>query len=425
MRVREVISRCRTRRHLSATGRTSSLLIVNPNVSFNAEPYVGGESAGDFVRRCLNDPRVERLTIISAWFTNGGLGAMRAELSDFRARGGKLRTIVGLDSGGATEDGLRLALEASDEAFVFHDPSGGIFHSKLYLAEGAGHAELCVGSPNATQNGFFVNDESLITVEFAIPDESAHTALLNAREYYDQLRAETELCLSLSNELIDKMLRDPALQIRKHGDEQYGNSAGVGNERSGGRTGSEFFGKRLAERRRAGPPSRTSQGQTSSAGSDLAKGAGGVLEGGSGVATRRWFKPLSRADAQQLPRNSSKSAMVTLVKSHHEIEPSQYFRHEFFANADWVQSDGKETASIIFEIVVDAKAIDTRPLTVVFDPRLASEQNNRTVLLRWGPELNAYFRSVDRTDAILTLESFDGERFRLTISDEPIGSFRY
>ena len=93
---------------------------------------------------CLADPTITHLSIVSAWAKRSGLARVADRLAAFRARGGAIQMIVGVSEGGATREGLQLAMDLSDSAFVFHDPRR-TFHPKVYMASGPLHRELLVG----------------------------------------------------------------------------------------------------------------------------------------------------------------------------------------------------------------------------------------------------------------------------------------
>src|SRR5438067_1423065 len=123
----------------------------------------------------------------------------------WRARGGVARLIVGIDEGIATRPGLILALRHFSEVYVLHDRPGLTFHPKLYLAEGETSAELLVGSGNLTAGGLFSNYEAALQVTFSLPEEHADPALSQAREYIDRLLNDTQICLNLDEDLVERL----------------------------------------------------------------------------------------------------------------------------------------------------------------------------------------------------------------------------
>jgi len=87
----------------------------------------------------------------------GGIVRVETDLKAFRDRKGTSRTIVGVDEGGATEQGLRLAAGLFDEAYVFYSGDGRTFHPKVYYLTGASRAVAFIGSNNLTPGGTFFN----------------------------------------------------------------------------------------------------------------------------------------------------------------------------------------------------------------------------------------------------------------------------
>jgi HKD family nuclease len=133
---------------------------VAPTLDFFGQPFSDEETTAAFLTATVEDPEIEVLTIVVAWARFRGLRRIKEALESFRARGGELRIILGIDEGGATRPGLMLALELATEAFVFHDPAGWTIHPKVYLGEGQRKAILFVGSSNATPGGLFGNYEA-------------------------------------------------------------------------------------------------------------------------------------------------------------------------------------------------------------------------------------------------------------------------
>ena len=116
-------------------------------VKFLSQPLASSDGLETFMDG-LSSPSLDRITIVSAWAKRSGLARIADRLAAFRARGGNVELIVGVSEGGATKEGLELAMDLADEAFVFHHP-GRTFHPKVYLATGVSQRELLVGSSNS------------------------------------------------------------------------------------------------------------------------------------------------------------------------------------------------------------------------------------------------------------------------------------
>jgi hypothetical protein len=437
---------------------------VVPTLDFLGQPFSEEDAAAAFIVKMAEDPAIESMTFAVAWARFGGLRRIKSALQDFRDRGGELRIVVGIDEGGATRPGLMLAFELASEAYVFHDPAGWTFHPKLYLGEGPDIATLLVGSSNATAGGLFGNYEASLAAEFALPEEHDQVALAKARQYIDRLLAEKELCVPLTEELIDQLVADPGFAVAvgdrrrtSYGPDAATDEAGEDIDVSGSAgdptVSGSIFGKRAAWRS-VPPPLNEQEREELTAlegplATDSADAVGGIertaragastqgatapgLSGSDGGATstspavaKRWFKRLSAADAQQLdPNTSSGSAAVTLVQFNHPIDRATYFREDLFGDAGWVADEGeKETAIVEFEIWLNGAPWGSQDLVIVHDPSFESDQENRTTLLRWGQELNEHLRNNDHSRDYVTIERFSDGSYRLAISPNEPGPF--
>jgi PLD-like domain len=436
---------------------------VVPTLDFLGQPFSDEETSAAFLTRAGEDSCIESLSIVVAWARFGGLRRVKEALQSFRARGGELRIIVGIDEGGATRPGLVLALGLASKAYVFHDPAGWTFHPKVYLGEGQDRAILLVGSSNATAGGLFGNYEASLEAEFSLPEENDHQALAKARQYIGRLLGEEEICLPLTQHLIDRLVENPRYAVagserRRTGSAQNSvtDEAGEDIDMSGSTehdtAADALFGKRRGTK--SVPPTLSAEARDELAalevvrepvsesggslaavartGTEASDVAGRALKGADGAAApaavkvvKRWYKQLPTTDAQQLdPSTSSGSASATLIQFHHPIDPTTYFRHNLFEDADWLPEEGqRETASVEFDVWIEGVSWGKRQLVIVYDPSFESGQANRTTLLRWGAELNEYLRANDHSDDYLSLERLSDGSYRLTISQAVVGPF--
>jgi hypothetical protein len=411
-----------------------------PSLAFRSQPFSADDSAAEFVRRVLSDRDVARLTLVVAWVRFGGLGRLQAELEAFVARGGALRVVLGIDAGGATRPGLALVRRLATEAYAFHDPAGGTFHPKLYLAEGEHRASLLVGSSNATAGGLFRNYEAALEATFELPEDKKATALAGARRYIKRLLAETELCLPLTESLIDRLVGDPRYAIQLHERQRSLNATTRAERRRSGTGGpgtTTAFGRR-SSRVASIPPlseeARRTLAQLEGAvdSEDTVGGShpsAGRATGGSGQSStsrgvvRRWYKTLNKTDAQQLPKPTSRpSASLTLVAGGHDIDITTYFREVFFGEEHWTTDGRQETADINCEVVVRGTSLGRIKMTVVHNPALGSKQGNRTTMLRWG-QLQPFLRANDLAGDIVSLEALGGGDFRVVFDSAATGPF--
>ena len=432
-------------------------------LSFLGQSTSDESTLGAFLERVLNHTEIDSLTVVVAWARFRGLVRVRPEIEAFRARGGTTRLIVGIDEGGATRPGLLIATELFDQAHVFHDPGGGTFHPKIYLAEGAEQALLVVGSSNATPGGWFGNYEASLEARFALPGATTHPALQGVREYIEAIHAESELCFELNEELVDRLVENPRYKVAGH-ERSRRNEVEPSNEESHpanvlGSTNDPdgtqpLFGSRVA-RRIAVPPLSVEQKRElasleilpeDEAESDVElRGPRGEISRSETSRSDRnprraleptdvarsepppdetpvevWTKELSQTDAQQRPQPTKPTGNVRLVKSGHVIDSRTWFREVLFGSAAWrreadIHNKPIDRADIPFSIEIDGEARGTMELQVTDAQHRQSDQHNHTTVLRWGALL-PILRATDYTGYRLTLARMSDDSFRLDIA---------
>src|SRR5436309_3293255 len=99
------------------------------DVQFVSQPFADGYDLRDFLKTAEDDQNVTELRASVAWAKRSGLTRVQRSLEAIRGRG-RVQLIVGISEGGATRQGLELALELASDVYVFHDPTGRTFHPK-------------------------------------------------------------------------------------------------------------------------------------------------------------------------------------------------------------------------------------------------------------------------------------------------------
>ena len=163
-------------------------------VHFVAQPFAdNGFDLRDFLLRVLADKSINSLDIAVAWAKRSGLRIVEDAFRTFRARGGRIRMIVGISEGGATRQGLEMAVSLTDEAFIFHNP-GRTFHPKVYAAYGRTTAEVLVGSHNLTAGGSARNYEAGTLCELNLKDLEDKRYLESVvNGYFEYLLGDSEI----------------------------------------------------------------------------------------------------------------------------------------------------------------------------------------------------------------------------------------
>src|SRR5215467_1453795 len=182
------------------------------DVRFVAQPFKDGQNLRDFLEDAAQDAGLTWLRACVAWAKRSGLLRARASLAAIRQRG-EVQLIIGISEGGATRQGLELALELASEAYVFHDPASRTFHPKVYLGSGQDRASLLIGSQNLTAGGLYFNYEAALRCELDLSVEKDRELADGAHGFFDRLLADHAVCKRLSAELLTSLLNDPIYRI--------------------------------------------------------------------------------------------------------------------------------------------------------------------------------------------------------------------
>ena len=180
---------------------------------FLAQPFDDGEQTGEALAKALQEPGRQLFWSAVAWAKRSGLARIQADLVAFRAAGGHAAIVLGVDEGGATIEGLELAIKLFDEPYVFHDPGARTFHPKLYVVEGPSTATMIVGSGNATRGGLFTNFEASVVLDLDLSAQADSEMLVEVRKYFDRLLAETTYCRPLDRDLVDTLTADASIRV--------------------------------------------------------------------------------------------------------------------------------------------------------------------------------------------------------------------
>lgn len=422
------------------------------HVAFLAQPHADGHDLYGFLTSVAADPAVDHLDVVVAWAKRSGLRRLRSQLEAIRDRPGTTRLIVGIDEGGATQQGLEMARELFTSVHIFHDRGSGTFHPKIYLAAGSSAARLFVGSNNLTAGGVYFNYEAAIECVLDLPADDQ--LLSSVRSYVERLYADTAVCHELTDALYQELISEPGYRV---GDEDAGkphpkvrapDAPEDVDSPTDGEAASQAsaFGKSAQPKRPDPLPTKKAPAQPATHGADHAgEGADQGAEGdGPGTllghpppggpttvnvqaVVKRWFKKMSHSDAQQ-PKTSTANVKgcLTLGKARHPIDPKSHFRSTFFSNLKWSALSGakgvKETADVTAEVIVDGVAMGPKVLTVDHQTSRISNQGNVPTWLHWK-DFGQYLRSHNHVDDFVSLERLADGTFRVIIDTNPSGPF--
>jgi hypothetical protein len=386
-------------------------------VRFHGQPFdnFGGWTA-NWLTQVLRNPTVDHLRVAVAWMKRSGLLRVADELKAFKARGGSASVIVGIDEGGATAQGLQLALDLFDSVYVFHEKGSRTFHPKAYLGYGSSTAEVLIGSNNVTAGGLFSNYEAslLCCLDLQMQDDRGLFDLVNS--WFDTMLSDAPVCKTLTPELLETLISNPHYKIgdedrakrdKAEEDDYDGVGAGLPED--------EIFGTSLSPKAGMAPaavaPSREPVVAEVSTAPPVPAPA---------VVTHRWWKQMSRSDAQQpLNPNSSPTGHLKLAKAGHDIDHKTYFRNHFFGNATWAvqhkKRGPKEEAIIQFNVTIDGLDRGQIALKVDHAEYRIANQDNIPTWLHWGP-LGTVLRLTDYKAAWVILERLQSDKYRLEVT---------
>jgi hypothetical protein len=180
-------------------------------VRFLGQPF--DAQTGLAMRDMLADARFTCFLAITAWTKHSALSRLGPPILELRARGGFAEAVIGIDEGGATEEGLRLAMEVFDRVHVFHDPGPRTFHPKVYVAEGDSVATAIIGSSNLTKGGMYTNYEASLLIELVKDEAQDAEALNEIKQFYDRIMATGEACQELDDHSLEQLLKNPRYRI--------------------------------------------------------------------------------------------------------------------------------------------------------------------------------------------------------------------
>lgn len=416
----------------SAFERSGYLMIIR----FVGQPFDDARNLHDFLTDTLENEDIIELSVVTAWAKRSGLRRIRMPLHDFRDRGGSARMILGIDEGGATKQGLELAMELFDEVKVFHDPAGRTFHPKIYVGRGRQEAHVFIGSNNFTAGGVFFNYEAGLDIRLDLEAEADNKLLEDLDNYVKSLLDEAQLCIDLNEEILAGLIASPRYRIR---DEEYSRTPTTTEPEDTDQTAasdnepeedSPIFGRAQSQRRRdPSPPSGETVGgnEVPPATDDLPTTEdkpeppepAGPEPAERHRVVRRWTKRLARSDAQQPNVGSNPTGNLRLTQAGHSIDWRTFFRDDLFVTAPWSSSRDNqgnriEIAQVQFEVVIRGRPIGVRELMLDHGPHRESGQANHVTVLHWGA-LMPILQGTSYIGDYVVIERLANDGFRLEI----------
>lgn len=371
------------------------------------QPYREPSATGQtFLTNALADQDVDQVLVITAWVRESGLQLLAPGIQALRDRGGTARLLFGVDLQGTSRQGVDLARTCFTAIHAVHDPAGGTFHPKVYLAFGSTIGYALVGSNNLTAGGLWHNYEAAILATF---DPRREPDILDGiRGYADRLLADRAICRKVTTPVFRRLvsegwLADEAADRRRRNEDRPSRTS----RRTPRGVDPLFSPSQVEKRSRPAPMPHTERPVSRRKRRRLA------------LAPDAWWKQLSAGDAQHPPVGNP-TGNVTLVGVPTGYERNTYFRRVFFGAERWrtQQIDGKtsELATICAEVEIGSDRLGECELTVLYRA-YRSERGRATTVLRWGETLLAELDRRDLTGAYLLIERADLRTYRLRVVD--------
>ena len=294
----------------------------------------------------------------------------------------------------------------SDDMWIYRDASGGTFHPKLYVFRGASRACVIVGSSNVTRGGLYDNYEASMLLTLRRPADDGMLTSVDA--YLDLLRDQSETCLEVTDELLERLNASAVVQD----EDAHRDSAGADSESA---APALPFGRPTAKKTKVTVASVSAR----RARSLRPRPGRTAAEASSEQIASRWFKKLAASDAQQPPRGGTNiTGLLRLTKSVFQIDQTTYFRRVLFGKANWsrtkVTGRPAEEAHLSFDVRVGNRFLGRRRLRVDHAAHREAQQRNVTTVLHWGP-LGQLLRGESFVGQWVVIDQTTAGRYGLTI----------
>ncbi|MBW0113910.1 phospholipase D family protein [Pseudonocardia abyssalis] len=391
------------------------------------QPYADGVNLASFLQRAAARDDLTNLTAAVAWAKRSGLSRVADDLRKIRARG-QVELLVGISEGGATRQGLELAMSLASTAYVFHDPTGRTFHPKVYYASGDASGMAYIGSNNLTAGGSYYNYEAGVEVSLDFSQEEDQAFADELLAYFDKLRTDTDICKTLDPDLLRGLLADPSYRIGDEDVQRRTASVGdtdqvapddVDSVTEEETTEAPIFGR--SRWPKVKPPQQPRAARPSVKTSDPIKGEVDPERRDFADVQRRWFKKLSASDAQQPPRpGSNVTGALRLSQARLPIDHKTYFRQDFFGDQIWrpdERSSGLEVCFVEMKVFVYGQDLGIMPFRIDHKASRIADQNNVPTVLKWGGLGERLRREDHKGDFVIIEVLNDGYVLRIQLEE--------
>ena len=175
-------------------------IIIGQGYNIEENSSVGKELIKQFESKVYDS-----FTCLVAFASSGGVSTLTKYIEEGKARGMKIKVVLGVDQKGTSKEALEEVLTWNVDARIYHTSSNNIFHPKVYLFENRDIFTLIVGSNNLTVPGLVQNIECSLLIKDTIDPSSVHDDFYR---YWKGILDGTETHLySLTQKLIDGLYK--------------------------------------------------------------------------------------------------------------------------------------------------------------------------------------------------------------------------
>jgi HKD family nuclease len=176
-------------------------IIIGQGYNIEENSSVGKELIKQFESKVYDS-----FTCLVAFASSGGVSTLTKYIEEGKARGMKIKVVLGVDQKGTSKEALEEVLTWNVDARIYHTSSNNIFHPKVYLFENRDIFTLIVGSNNLTVPGLVQNIECSLLIKDTIDPSSVHDDFYR---YWKGILDGTETHLyPLTQKLIDDLYTD-------------------------------------------------------------------------------------------------------------------------------------------------------------------------------------------------------------------------
>lgn len=199
------------------------------------QPYIN--NIGRLLIDNLYHKEFNEFSFIAAYAKKSGVLRLLPYLIAFRAKGGTITAVIGIDQYNTSFEALKLLLGACNRLYIFHSESATqTFHPKVYMFKNPNQAWFSIGSSNLTGGGLFSNYEVNYYKELDLSRPADQAELVNIESIFPLYTDVTNPCCRMAdNALIDNLYASG--YIKSESEIQRTIAAGTQRAGTGTRTG--------------------------------------------------------------------------------------------------------------------------------------------------------------------------------------------